>query len=460
MKEKNRNRSTTMKKCSKQSVCASLALVGKMDQALGLWAEIGKRVHIQQTQAGYSPVEKLKAVYLTILAGGQGVTEVNTRVRSEPGVHKAFGIAQCAEQSTASRNLDRCTEQNVVEMRAALQQIYQQHGQGYRHAYERAYQILDIDMSGLLAGRQGEGVTKGYFSDAKNRRGRQFGRVLATLYNEVVVDRLYTGKRQLETCYQELVEAAEAVLELDAERRKQTFVRVDGGGGSDADINWTLQRGYQMMAKVKSWQRAKRLLRQVTTWYPDPRHPTRSLGWVEPPFDYLQPTRQWAMRETHADGRVYETVIVTNLPDTFCFAPQPPSQDPQQILSALMHLYDQRGGGVETANRNSKSGLGLHHRNKRRFAAQEMLLLLAQLAYNFLAWVHLHLACAQPSFQALGFLRLIRDVFHIPGSVWLNEQNELVQVQLSRDHLLAEKFIRAVASLPGLDDLRFSLRKI
>ena len=58
-------------------------------------------------------------------------------------------------------------------------------------------------MTGLLAGRQAEGATKGYFSRQKGRRGRQLGRVTATLYEEVVYQHLYNGKVQLETAMNE-----------------------------------------------------------------------------------------------------------------------------------------------------------------------------------------------------------------------------------------------------------------
>ena len=39
--------------------------------------------------------------------------------------------------------------------------------------------------------------------------------------------------------------AAEDMLELAEHRRKNTIVRVDAGGGDDADIHWVLARDYQ-----------------------------------------------------------------------------------------------------------------------------------------------------------------------------------------------------------------------
>ena len=80
-------------------------------------------------------------------------------------------------------------------------------------------------MTGLPAGRLGQGVTKGYFAQQPNRRGRQLGRVLATRYDEIVVDRLYDGKRQLDKSLQPLLLAAEDVLDLSENRRKNTSLK-------------------------------------------------------------------------------------------------------------------------------------------------------------------------------------------------------------------------------------------
>ena len=65
-------------------------------------------------------------------------------------------------------------------MRTAVTAILRQHGRSYRHDYEAEWQLLDVDVTGMPAGRLGQGVTKGYFAQQKNRRGRQLGRVLAT----------------------------------------------------------------------------------------------------------------------------------------------------------------------------------------------------------------------------------------------------------------------------------------
>ena len=87
-------------------------------------------------------------------------------------------------------------------------------------------------MSGLPCVPKAAFASKGYFAGQNHRRGRQVGRVLATLYEEVVVDRLFAGNVQLVKALQPLVEAAETTLQLDATKRARTIIRLDAGGGT------------------------------------------------------------------------------------------------------------------------------------------------------------------------------------------------------------------------------------
>jgi hypothetical protein len=139
--------------------------------------------------------------------------------------------------------LDACTEQTVTELQQAVATIYRQHSQGYHHDYTAALQLLAVAMSGLPCGKKAAVATPGYFAHQRNRRGRPLGRVLATRYQEVVVDQVFAGTTQLATALLPLVLAAEATLDLDLARRRRTLVRVDAGGGSAPDIMWRLVRG-------------------------------------------------------------------------------------------------------------------------------------------------------------------------------------------------------------------------
>src|SRR5436190_1494550 len=198
---------------------ASLAAIGLKMKELDFFGPIRRLVNIDQKTVKYSPSEKLYDGFIAVLAGAHGMVEINTRLRSDPALQAAFGRTACAEQSVVQETLDACTAENVRQMEQAVQSIYRRHSQGYRHDYEADWQILDVDMSGLPCGKKAALASKGYFAKQRNRRGRQVGRVLATRYDEVVVDQLFSGTTQLSTALQPLVTAAAQTLDLDAAKR-------------------------------------------------------------------------------------------------------------------------------------------------------------------------------------------------------------------------------------------------
>jgi hypothetical protein len=446
------------------SARASLAGVGAHMRRLGLWTIIGTYVQIKQKAITHTPLDKLLDAFINILAGGHGLVEVNKRVRRDRALQRAFGRDRCADQSTISETLNRCTEENIVQMRQSLKVIYRSYSQGYQHPYEEKEQVLDVDMTGLPAGRQGEGVEKGFFSGKRNCRGRQLGRVFATLHDEIVVDCLYPGKRQLERSLQPLVERAEQVLDLDESRRRRTIIRCDGGGGRDADINWLLNRGYGILIKVKNWQRARKLAQSVATWHLDPKTGDREVGWVEAPHAYDKPTRQLAVRIAKKAGGYHYLVLVCNLSDRqlLRLARQDLRQapTPTQVLFAALYAYDLRGGGVETSIKGSKQGLGLNKRNKKRFPAQEMLVLLAQLAYNLIVWTRNRLAEHSPKLRRFGPLRMVRDIFGIDGCVHIDAHGVILKITLNQADEFAQLFAKGWPSLACPDDLCLNLGQI
>src|SRR5258705_13241647 len=108
------------------------------------------------------------------------------------------------------------------------------------------------------------------------------GRVVAAQFEEIVIDRLYPGNIQLNRTLRPLITDAEKALELDEKRRSRTVLRVDAGGGSFDDVNWMLERGYQVHCEGLSSQRAEIDARSVTEWFDDPKHPGRQVGWAIP----------------------------------------------------------------------------------------------------------------------------------------------------------------------------------
>ena len=434
-----------MRKYTGFSGHASLATVGIWMEEHRIWKQIEECVQIRQKVIQHRPSDKLKDLLVNILAGGDAVADINNRLRVDRAMQLAFGRKACAEQSTISETLNASTGANVLELAGALKAIYQAHGQGYRHEYGSRCQILDIDLSACLAGKQAEGATKGYFSGHENRRGRQLGRVTASRYAEIVCEKLYSGKIQLERNLPELIEMAENTLDLDESRRNRTVVRVDAGGGTDANINFMLARGYLLILKSKNWQRTYKLIKTVRDWQPLPQLPDHECNWVGQPHEYVRPTRQLAIRwpNKRKGGWCY-CILVFNLNDELIFelahCPQPERSTDLELMATIVDAYDLRGGGVETSYKNSKQGIGLNKRNKKSFHAQEMLILLAQLAYNLITWVQRELAQYSSAIASFGTLRMTRDAFQIAGKVKFDRHGKIVTITLNRIHKLAHAF--------------------
>jgi hypothetical protein len=432
------------------SPTASLAAIGVKVKQLDLFGPIRTQVQIRQKTIKHTPTDKLYDAFISLLAGAHGLIEINTRLRTDPGLQRAFGRSACAEQSVVQETLDACAGDNVTQLQHALDEIYRQQSQSVHHDYQASFLLLDVDMSGLPCGPKAAFATKGYFAGQYHRRGRQVGRVLATQYEEVVTDRLFAGNVQLVKALQPLVEAAQTTLHLDEAKRRRTIIRVDAGAGTLDDLNWLLAQGYEIMAKEYSGQRVLRLVKTVTEWIQDPDWSERSFGWVsEPPTGYVRPVRRIAVRCRRQDGTFAYGVLICTLSaqQVLAVLGQPGSQaaDPVAVLAAYVTFYDQRGGGIETSFKGDKQGLGLTKRSKKRFEAQHMLVLLGSLAHNVVVWARRWLN--SPRVQHCGMLRMVRDVFHVSGLLRFDASGSVVEIVLNQQACLAHSFIRPLQAL-------------
>lgn len=432
---------------------ASLAAVGQYVQQHDVFGPIHQQVHIPQKTLRYAPTQKLYAAWVALLLGARSLVEVNTRLRPDVAVQQAFGQVACADQSVIHDTLAACTAQTVQQMEQALDTIFRQHAQAYQHAYRRTWQVLDVDMSGMPCGPKAALACHGYFGrQHRKRRGRQLGRVVASAYDEVVVDRLYSGTTQLTTALQPLVQAAETTLALDAPRRHRTILRMDAGGGSVKDVNWLLARGYHVHGKVYQHRLVDKFIASVKTWYDDPKVKGRQVGRVEhTPSEYVRSVSLVAARRRLKNGQWRRDVIVSTLPPAAVLKlvgrPLTDRSNERAVLLAYLAFYDQRGGGVEMAFKSDKQGLGLTSRSMKRFEAQQMLVYLTTLAHNVLVWTRRLLAEAAPRLAHYGMLRLVRDVWSIPGWLAVDPGGRLRALVLLAAHPLAAELGPSLAAL-------------
>lgn len=215
----------------------------------------------------------------------------------------------------------------------------------------------------------------------------------------------------------EAVETLERVLGLRPAQRRQVCLRLDAGFGTDPNLDWLLRRNYQLCAKNNSGRRAGAWGAQVQTW--QEIEPGRR--WVAIPLQQLHfcgPTRTLALRwlDVRKNKFKHALFVVTDL--------HSPAQQ-------LCHLYDLRGA-AEIDIRNDKQGLLLTHRRKRLWHAQETLILLNDLAHNFLSMFR-STALTHTPLASFGPYRLIQEVLNIPGEL-IFDHEQLIEVHLAQDH--------------------------
>jgi hypothetical protein len=118
------------------------------------------------TRGDFPLAEKLEETLVSMLAGCEYISVVNTKLRPERRLAQVKRIDRFADQSTLSRGLDDLTQMNLYQLEAAVRQISDRCSQTRYHDW-RAFLELDFDLSALPCGQQAEGGQKGFASGKK-----------------------------------------------------------------------------------------------------------------------------------------------------------------------------------------------------------------------------------------------------------------------------------------------------
>jgi hypothetical protein len=125
-----------------------------------------QQVPVSMKIRAFSLAAKLPQVLLSILSGCETLSEVNTTLKTEPGLAALWGWERFADQSRLSRHLDALTLTQIAQLRQATTLIWATHSRAQAHDW-RAFLWLDFDLSGPPCSPRAEASQKGYFSDKK-----------------------------------------------------------------------------------------------------------------------------------------------------------------------------------------------------------------------------------------------------------------------------------------------------
>jgi hypothetical protein len=106
-----------------------------------------------------------------MLADCPPLKQLNTRLRPDTALAAAWGRDLFADRSTIARVLDAFTPVSVAQLRTASEQIYRREGKVLQHPFDQELRFLDLDLTGVPAGRRAEASTKGYCRGEKTAAG-------------------------------------------------------------------------------------------------------------------------------------------------------------------------------------------------------------------------------------------------------------------------------------------------
>lgn len=368
----------------------------------------------------HAPEAKLLDVVVSILTGCRAIVQVNTRLRPDTALARAWGREQFAEQSTLTRTLDVFSSTQVAQLRRGSEALFRRESAVLRHDFGRDWLWLDMDLTPLPISKHAEGSAKGKF-ERKNSYGRQLARVHAPQYHETLLSQVYPGNKESSPVYVPTLDAMEKFLHLGVEQKQRTIWRTDAGFGSDANVNYALSHHWQVLTKNKGGRRPAAWAREVA---PKDWVPMGSDRWVayavNPPL-YASPMTCLVLRWPKQNGELKHSIVLCSIPTW--------------TMAQVVEYYDDRGA-CETEIQSDKGALKLERRRKRRLAAQEALILLTDLAHNLLAWASGWMFPNEP-LATFGPTRLIEDVFHLPGRLYFCH-DKLAEVHLNRLHPHAE----------------------
>lgn len=400
-----------------QTQYVPLAVLGYCLTRTGFLESVWDEIEWSMKTLQHTPTEKLQDMLVSIMAGHEAVSHINTHLRPDLTLAAAWSRTQFAEQSTVAYTLNALGSEQIAQLRQGSQHLFRQHSQTVRHNFKKHWLIIDIDPTALLASRRAEGSRKCYIAGKKNRYGRQLARISVPTYHESLYSLLYPGSQQACTMLKPAMTTVQEFLCLKPDQRQRTIIRSDAGLGTDANVNWLLWLNYQVLMKGFSGSRSVKLAEQVheEDWYEDaPRK--RWITWAPDPPRFACRVNVFSLCWQDKEEWRYGTLLST------LFQLEPLS---------TTRLHDGRGA-MEIEIKADKQGLRIPKRRKKSLAAQEGLILLTDLAHNLFSWVH-HWVLEDSPFADFGTKRMVDELMCIPGRVEI-KGGKLRKVALLETH--------------------------
>lgn len=429
------------------------------------WGQV--RYHMKKVK--YSPLDKLKTLWASVVVGCQHTVEINDRLgEHEKALARAVGLPRFPDQSQVNRLLQATQAEQVKQWRKAHLELLAQHSRArarcrwLKLANGERLLVVDIDQRALaVRGKQFELAKPGYFGRKRGRRGYQLSALFfGGAVSELVDEYLDPGDTPIGSRIKDLLESLKWLCQRLDIRADQILVRGDAQLGTPAIIAQVKAGGFHYLFKGLSAQRAKNLLKQAidTFWRVKPGVEDEArwmsdLGEIE----HLDKSLSGAGRSVRARTLVMTRVSPPRLPKVgkHCKRVRDPKPvvkhdyyltdltSEQLPVADLLPVYDDRAT-VERYFYDEQYSLGAQQVRTRHFEGEALFQFIVATTNNLLRWMQ-HRVFRQTALERIGLGRLIRQAMQIPALIF--RRGETWIVELPQQHHLVKLLQQSWAAL-------------
>jgi hypothetical protein len=114
---------------------APLGILGYCLMRTAFLAPVFADLALPIKEVDHAPEAKLVDVLASVLAGCRAIYQVNTRIRPDLALARAWGRERFAEQSNLTRTLDAFSEENVTQLRQGSEALFRRESRVLRHNF-------------------------------------------------------------------------------------------------------------------------------------------------------------------------------------------------------------------------------------------------------------------------------------------------------------------------------------
>jgi len=440
--------------------------------AFELWGQVKYRMK----KVDYSALDKLKTLWLSIIAGCDHTVEINDKLGGhEKALAHLCGLKRFPDQSQINRLLQKTEEEQVEQWRSAHHQLLARFSRAHRQDLWLTLNdgsrllVADIDQRALAVnGKKFELAAPGYFGRKRARRGYQLTALfLGGAISEVVDEYLDPGDTPMGRRLPELLDRLVWLCGQLNLHPSQVLVRGDAQLGTPAMIVNVEQHGFHYLFKGLSSQRAKKLTQQADDifWRVKPGSEGQQrwmcdLGWIK----HLDQSKEGRGKSITARtlAQVRTERVKTPRPGAhrsrlqkslvkvkhdYYLTDLSPAQMP---IQEVLHIYDDRAT-IERYFYDEQYSLGAQQVRTRHFQGEALFQLIVSTTNNLLRWMQ-HQIFQQTTLEEIGLKRLIHRAMQIPARI--TQQGNQWVVEFPHQHYLIKKLEKEWVALSPSDSTR------